>query len=141
MTAKETGPLAPIVFDTLALAMVPVTLQGAKYVLCEPSAFVGCSYRDAIMERTKVDDTGKVTGHNNISDLELMLVSACLFHDTQTKADAPPIPGERVTQETIQQWPDRVTSVLYDRIKSIGKLHENTTDPTLANSQTDTTVG
>lgn len=112
----------PIIFDSIELIQVPVVLQGKRYVLQEPSFFAGCRYRDALINRSKTDDDGNIVSYDGISDVEIVLVSECLFEDLRDAEDAPPVLGNKVSKEVIGLWPDRIARKLYAATREIGKV-------------------
>jgi len=117
--------LAEMNFDSLELIKVPVTVKGVKYILQEASAGAGRDYRNAQMKTFKIAD-GKMVGMENTADLDLILVSLCLFKVMETHDTLEPMP-----LIAIQGWPDKVIKGLAARAKEISDLEDKDTVETI----------
>ena len=106
----------PIVFDTLELAKVPVTLVGEEYLLYEATEGQVVSWRNHHLKSTRMAD-GKVIGMDGMADSEPLLVSLCLRKVTKN-GEVP------VSIVTIKNWPVAVVSCLFERAKQISGLNE-----------------
>lgn len=112
-------------FDSLDLTRVPVKIAGAAYVLQEASAGAGRDYRNAQTKTFKIAD-GKMTGMENTADLDLFLVSLCLFKVMEVPGVLSPVP-----LITLQEWPDKVVSALSAKAKEISDLEDKDTVDTV----------
>jgi len=112
-------------FDSLDLIRVPVKIAGAAYVLQEASAGAGRDYRNAQNKTFKIAD-GKMVGMENTADLDLLLVSLCLFKEMSTPGILSPVP-----LITLQEWPDKVIAALSTKAKEISDLDDKDTVETV----------
>jgi hypothetical protein len=109
---------AKMVFESIFPVEVEVEIEGRPYLLVEASAKKGAKWKDAQAKATKLDD-GKVSGVDEISKTDALLVSYCLFDVSKgTKA------GERlpVPLTTIEEWPNSIVSQFFERAKEISRL-------------------
>jgi hypothetical protein len=116
-------------FDDLEPIQVPVKYRGKKFVLVEASADSVIKYRNANMRATRFNtrEDGTVTsaGFENIHDPEIMVVSLNLYFADQTtgqlqlNAQGAPDIKFRVAEPAIREWPSRVQSALFERLKQI----------------------
>jgi hypothetical protein len=67
-----------LVFDDLTPIEVPVTLAGKKYRLREASGATAIKWRNAMTKGLKMVD-GKLSGIEGVGDLDLLLLTLCLF--------------------------------------------------------------
>lgn len=114
-----------MVFDSLELTRVPVKIAGAAYVLQEATAGAARDYRNAQMKTFKISD-GKMTGMEGTADLDLILVSLCLFKEMSTPGAYQPVPLVQV-----QEWPDKVIKALSTKAKEISDLDDQDTVETV----------
>ena len=108
-------------FDSLDLIRVPVKIAGTAYVLQEATAGAARDYRNEQMKKFKISD-GKMTGMEGAADLDLILVSLCLFQEMSTPGVYQPVPLIKV-----QEWPDRVVKALATKAKDISDLEDKDT--------------
>lgn len=116
MTADSTTD--EIVFDSLDLIEVPVTLAGKKYVLIEADGETAAGMKNRIIRSSKVSDEGKVTLGDGIADAEAFLVGQCLYRDESGGRT-------RIGEATVRSWPARVVKALYERARQISGLDDD----------------
>jgi len=104
----------PIIYESVDLIKIPVTLAGVQYFLQEASGDTAVKYRNAAVNCTKFKG-GKPDSIANIGDIEPLLVSLCLTDEK----------GTRVPEKTIRSWPARLQKELFTRIKEISDLGED----------------
>lgn len=109
-------------FDSLAPQETPVTIEGKKYVLREPSEAAALRYRDACIRGAKMED-GVVT-MGAVAEAQPLLVSLCLFEIISEQNGEPKNVG--VSLQTIKGWPTRVVKPLFEAAKEMGGLNEGT---------------
>lgn len=114
---------SPIVFDTLELSKVPVTLVGEEYLLYEATEGQVVAWRNYHLKSTRMAD-GKVIGMDGLADSEPLLVSLCLRKVTKT-GEVP------VAITTIKNWPVNVVTCLFERAKAISGLNEEENEANL----------
>ena len=119
MTADSTTD--EIVFDSLDLIEVPVTLAGKKYVLIEADGETAAGMKNRIIRSSKVSDEGKVTLGDGIADAEAFLVGQCLYRDESGGRLA----RTRIGEATVRSWPARVVKALYERARQISGLDDD----------------
>lgn len=123
----------PLVFETIDLVEVPVTIGAKKFVLREPTADTASRFRSAAARCMKMsgDNLSSIDG---IGGIEPLLVSLCLFEvDAEGFRQAVPL-------GTIMTWPSKVIKPLFALAKQLGDLDEKkVTDA--KNSQPATTAG
>lgn len=100
MSELNLGSLDPI--------SVQVNIGGKKYTLYEASLGTGIKHRDAMMTSSVFQD-GKIVGMKGTSHIEPLIISECLYDEN----------GKLVPVGTVKEWPDRITSVLYAKIREI----------------------
>jgi hypothetical protein len=100
-------------FDSIALIEVPVKIAGVKYTLREASGEAVCAYRDAQIEGTVFNAEGKPVSVKGLSQVNMLLLSYCLFDDK----------GTNVPLAVIKAWPNRVIEPLAERVKEISELN------------------
>lgn len=110
-----------LVFDSVTLQEVPVTIAGVSYVLRGATGAASCTYRNAMLAATKLNSEGKPTSLEGMADTEPLLVSLCLF-DSNNVA---------VPLATILNWPNHILKDLYDAAKEISRLDEKKTEEEL----------
>lgn len=102
-------------FDDLALIRLPVSIGSLKYVLREASGEVACEYRNAQLACTQIGENGKAVSIQGIADVELLLVSRCIFR----------LDGDREVPVSISEvatWPSRVVKILYEKAREISEM-------------------
>lgn len=105
----------PMNFDDISLVEVPVTIAGEEYLLVEATEATVCKFRNATFACTQYTD-GKVSSMKGLANVEPLLVSLCLIWK-ETR-----IP---VKLKTIESWPNRVVTSLFERAKKISGLNED----------------
>jgi hypothetical protein len=109
--------LGEMAFESLSLIEVPVTLAGKKYVLREMSGDAGAKFRSAAVEAAKKDGD-KITVSGKVGELNLLLVSLCLFSKDEGGF------LHAVDRDTIGGWPDHVINTLAKRAQALSKQGE-----------------
>lgn len=105
--------LTPLDFDDTELIELPVRIKDKTYTLREANGEASIAYQNASAASLVWKD-GKIAGTKGAGNVESLLVSLCLF-------DAQGIP---VPEPTIRKWPSRIQKTLFDRIKAISGLSE-----------------
>ena len=106
-----------MVFDSVSVREVGVSIAGEEYVLRQASSAVAAKYRSATARCMRaVGDTagGRVDLTNEgVGDVQPLLVSWCLFK----VLDGGRVEPMRV--EVIREWDDVVTTALYEKVKEM----------------------
>ena len=103
---------------------IPITLkwkgEPKKYVLYESTGEAASKFRNyLIADATFVD--GKVSKVGKVANAEPLLVSLCLFELVEKDG----VETERpVPEAVVKKWPARVQKALFNRIKEISDLDE-----------------
>lgn len=107
------------VFDlgSTALTKVSYHLDGKTYVLKEATAETVCRWRNALLQTARFVD-GKQNGFDGTADIDLLLVSLCLFEQTDKGETA-------VSMATLRAWPYRIQKVLLDKARAISCLEDS----------------
>lgn len=102
---------------SLERTIIPIEIDGSQYELREATGQVAANYRNSMLQRVKLDEKGKPTSLGNIADLEVYLVSMCLYSkDT----------GKRVDEKQIKkEWPAKVLKALHKKAMEISELDED----------------
>lgn len=103
----------------LVAAIVPVSLGDKEYELREMSAANRDAYLDGLKDRVQIDGNGKF----NVTKFEGMhadLLSRCLVSKPDNAA---------VKKETIQKWPARVVTALYEEAQKLNGLNQDPKAP------------
>ena len=100
-------------FNDLTPIEVVVPIDGKSYTLREASGVAATRYANAKLERMTLKD-GKPVSLKGMADTESLLVSFCLFDAANN-----PVP-----LATIQAWPNRVGSWLFDEAKKISNIDQ-----------------
>lgn len=134
----------PLVFDSVDLSVVPVTIAGMEYLLREPSADIAAKYRNAAAKCAKsqfVD--GRVSGMSmdGIGDIEPLLVSMCLFERTAQHSLEDKGILVQVSLATVRSWPSRIVKPLFDLAKRLGDLDETASKETDAKNSRSAATG
>lgn len=103
-----------LVFESLDRVEKKVRIGDHNYYLREATGKAAQIFQDAQLRAMKFNAQGKSTGFDGLAQSELLLVSLCLFDD----GDKP------VPLEQIQNWPSRVTRVLYEQARLMSGLQE-----------------
>lgn len=110
--------MSEIRFDSLDPIEEVVHLGGREYRLRETSGDASVKFDNAKMacyEYHEVSDGSmKLKSIRNLADLEPLLVSLCLVDDA----------GNPVPESTIRGWPSKVQETLYQRIRVLSGLSE-----------------
>ncbi len=101
-------------FGDLEVIEIPVNVGSESYILKEASGKAACEYRNAMLACTTLGPEGRPTSLRNLANVEPLLVSLCLFSQD----------GKRVPQDKISAWPARVQKTLFNKIKEISELGE-----------------
>jgi hypothetical protein len=108
-------------FETLSFSLEraerPVTIAGEDYVLVELDGHGRDKYLTNVAGRVRVNEKGDTTGLKNFDGMEAGLVALCLkkIEDGTRKP---------VTLATIQSWPGRVITALFDAARDISGLEK-----------------
>lgn len=94
-------------FDTEPEIAVTVTIRSKTYTLKEPSGGGYARFSDAQLKAAQPGPDGKLIVREGLADTELILVQECLWDG-----------DKRVTSEFVGSLPHRITSKLYDTIRS-----------------------
>lgn len=113
---KEEKPLE----FTLTRSEKPVTIDGRKYVLIEMDGKQRDAYLNGMGQRIRHTPEGKPAGLKDYNGLQASLVASCL-HEEET-AESPN--RKPVAINTVQSYPARVLSALYDACKEMNDLDE-----------------
>lgn len=115
-------------FDEVEDIEIPVTVKGKHYVLKEASGKAATEYRNALMACITLGPEGKAQKLVNLASVEPLLVSSCLFYgegwDKQKK-------GKNVPKDVIQSWPSRVQKKLFETVKDISDIAEESNEKQL----------
>lgn len=115
--------LAPLSFE-LRRREVPVTLtdpdtgQEQGYVLVELDGAGRDAYLTNLGGRVKTNQDGKMAGLKTFEGLQANLLCRCMFKVT-------PEGRKPVDIKTVQAWPARVQTALFQRCKAISALGED----------------
>lgn len=108
--------------------------MGADYELWEATGATAIEYRTAIIKCQKTNSTGEVIGLDESFLHQIpALVSKCLFKangdgKVSLKGGVPE-PKDRVSEDTIKGWPNRVQWALFEKLKDISpRLLEEAAD-------------
>lgn len=109
-------------FDDLTPIEVPVQIRGEKYVLCEATGEAAARFRNHAMACTTFGPDGKPTGVKGLGDLQILLVSLCLY---KVVAKGSVTTLERVSTAFVQNLSERIVKPLFERAKAISELGED----------------
>lgn len=117
-----------LTFDSIERKQIPVSIAGKKYVLMEADGAAGTAYQNALMSATRMDRKGDRFRIEGMADAEPLLLSRCLFYaDDEGRVrvlrDGSPDPKWLVSLRTIQGWPNRIQTKLFDELKRISDLN------------------
>jgi len=102
-------------FDDITPIEVEVFVGKEKYVLRETSGAARAIYDNARLACYEYQE-GKLVKVHDIADVEILLVSLCLF-----KVEDGVTP---VSTMTLKKWPSRIYKALYDRAREISGMVE-----------------
>jgi hypothetical protein len=105
--------MAELVFET-TLKELPVTIDGACFVLRELDGRTKGKYLNQMGTRIELNDQGKVARFKDYSGLESMLLSLCLY-DAESKL---------VPMPTMDKWPSTILTKLFDAAQELSGLNE-----------------
>jgi hypothetical protein len=119
MMSESNGDMTDaMVFESLELIEVPVTIGEDRYVMREASEEVATAYQIAMMRGMQVVD-GKVRGNlGGLADAQSLLLSRCIL---RYGGDDKPHPVDR---NVIRQWPSRIVKQLFERLTKISEIDE-----------------
>jgi len=100
---------------TLDFQEKPVTIAGEDYVLVELDGKARDSYLNNVGGRMRVNAEGKPSGLKNFDGLQASLVAASLRKIIDGKQI-------QVKATTVQSWPAKVVSALFDAAKELSAL-------------------
>lgn len=106
-------------FD-LTFAEEPVKIDGKPYVLVELNGKQRDVYLTGVGKRVRLGPDGKPAGMNDVNGLEASLITLALF------TNDPGAPREPVPANTIQGWPSRVVTALFEKCFAMNKLGKDT---------------
>ncbi len=125
--------LAPIDFDNLTVAEIPVRILGRRYILREASGEAYVKYRSA--HKVEFNDSGKAVSVKGEADADMLLVSLCLCNTVNDEGEKVLLDKngdpQTVNIRIIKSWPNKVRRTLLERIKAISSLDENETEEIL----------
>lgn len=104
-------------FDDVSPEETPFSYKGTEYVLREISAGNRRLHDNERGNRITYGSDGDVQSIRNAGDLKLLLVRLCL-----TKAD-----GSKVSESTIETWPDKFISELFEESKRLSNIDQPAT--------------
>ena len=102
---------------TLKREELPVIIDGEDYVLVELDGVERDKYLNDISGRAKFNAKGKSVGITTFTGLNAGLVATCLKKIVSGERQAVPV-------STIQGWPAKVSSGLFDAAKKLSGLGE-----------------
>ena len=106
-------------FSSHEIIRIPVVGPDKKsYILCEGSGDTVAKYNNARARCAKYKDGG-LAGVEGAGDLEMLLVSMCLWND---KGDGTPDPQKPVAYSVLRSWPGSVIHRLFDEAKRITEI-------------------
>ncbi len=115
-------------FSSLAIIEIPVVgPDGKRYMLREASGDAVAKFNNARARCIQFKD-GAMASVSGQGDLEVLLVSYCLFHTDETGAAKLNTP---VDIKLIRSWPNRVVKPLYDAAREISEIDAEDDLPTL----------
>jgi hypothetical protein len=94
------------------VATTPVTIDGKKYTLRELTGKQRDAHLTASGKRIQFDATGKPVRVNEFDNHQAELIALALFTEN----------GESVPLATIEQWPARVQTALFNKAREISGL-------------------
>lgn len=107
-----------------------VKIDGRTYKVNEASGDAACTYRNFMLDKTKLGPNGKPVSMAGIADAEPLLVSMCTFDPD----------GSLVPLGTVRGWPNKIQKWIYKEIKKISEIESDDQDAP-GNVQSDTQVG
>ena len=114
-------------FEDLELILIKVTgpkPNKTKYVLAEACAESVAKFNSARAKCLRFQDGG-VAGVEGQGDMEIYLVSLCLFKPTEESAQTDnwiPDQTQSVSLTRLREWPGRMVSALYNRAIEISEI-------------------
>jgi len=120
---EEADPLALIAFtkEDLELKQRPVEIGDESYVLIELDGTGRDAYMNDMGDRVKMVD-GKAEGLKTFDNLQAKLLQLTLRRLVDKGVDG--IVPEAVSLETIQSWPSRISSSLFDASKTLSGIKD-----------------
>ena len=97
-----------------------VTIGGQAYVLIELDGKQRDKYLTALSNRMKTTKEGKPAGFKTFDGMQADLVVECLRKVDETTGDRTP-----VSMETIQSWPAKVSTGLFEAAQELSGLNES----------------
>lgn len=114
-------------FDDLKRIEIPVKLEGKRYILREATAEGARQFRNLATAAYRLTD-GKLSGLQGSGDVEILLISLCLFEVYSEVVNGIAVDKFRpVIALQIKNFPSRVTKYLFDTAKEISELGEKDT--------------
>ena len=147
--------IEPMVFESLEPIMVPVKIGTEWYALKEASGEAARKYQNALLSGASLGVDGRTSsleldklalGLDKLADIEPLLVSECLFHAVyDVVANRIVSVGTLVGYSVIIEWPGKIISRLYAKVKEISELgtiaEDPNKNPTLASGPKPIVVG
>ena len=144
MQSLSTSEIPTILdFSDLELKQVKVPYKGKQYILVEASEDAVVKWRNAQFKNARVSEKGNIISMGDIASSEPYLVSMCLYvANTDGKlpvtGDGLPDTAKLVKKATLEAWPSRVVSKLFDTLKQISELEETENKESLEKKFVDT---
>ena len=104
----------------ISLIEIQYTIGGVDYILKEASGDAACQYRNALFKDIQLGPEGKPSKIGNMADVEPLLVSLCLFNPE----------GRKIAVDSIRKWPNRIIKQLFEKVKEISDLNEESDERT-----------
>tara|TARA_R110000824_G_scaffold172434_1_gene350261 strand:+ start:1260 stop:1796 length:537 start_codon:yes stop_codon:yes gene_type:complete len=121
-----------MVFDSIELKRIPVTIGGVEYVLQEADSEAGALYEDTMIASVKMEDS-KPVSVSNVKKRDLDLLVSCLRIEEKTDKG---VKERRVLRSFVMELPRKVTAPLIDAVKEMSGIE--TTGEELGESPEDT---
>lgn len=123
--------LTELDFDSLETLEVPVRYKGVQYVAVEADEKAARLYRNALLACMTLGGDGKPQSLRNLANVEPLLVSNCLY-TVKVDKDGNPLKDEAgkfmrdklVPATKIEGWQSKVVKKIFDTIKEISDLNE-----------------
>lgn len=103
----------PFDYSAFSFTEIPVKVGSSSYTLKEASGKVARQHRNRQTECLILKD-GKAVGVKNIADLDVLLLTGCLFDHK----------GNNVPQSVLDTWPGKIISGLAKKAKEISELQD-----------------
>lgn len=107
-----------MIFDTLDLREVSVSIAGKSYTLREANGEAARRYRNTVLKAARLGPDGKPVSIDGMADAEMVLINQCLIDES----------GRMTPIAVLGGWPSHILKKLFARIQQISDLKDGEED-------------